>query len=187
MGKSTLVGVTGTPGAGKSTFARRLAKATGFSLLEVNSVIESDRALYRLSGSGEKIARLLPLGRRIRKLVKGNNTVLVGHLVQDLELKYDCIIVVRHGIADLMKRLSARGYGKPKIRENLVCEALDCCGVKAAEIAREVFEVETEREKARMLSMMRSGRWRTTKDLTSQKDKMREFERFISKNRGIGL
>lgn len=183
-----LVGITGTPASGKSTFASSLSKATGMRKIEINAVLGGSSSLYRRSKAGERVAKLKPLERRLRSLTAGTDAILVGHLAQELDLPYDCMIVVRAGIRTLADRMRARGYNLPKTRENLACEALDCCAPAGARRCGDVFEVETDREKAAMVRAVVLGSWRTgLRPLRRRKNKMPQFAAFIRKNRGMGL
>jgi broad-specificity NMP kinase len=60
----------------------------------------------------------------------------VGHLVPEIKIKYDMIIVLRIGLKLLVERLEERGYQKEKIRENIVSESIDYCGIKSMEHCR---------------------------------------------------
>ncbi len=187
-GGRILIGVTGTPAAGKSTFAASLSRATGIKSIEINSVLESSHSFYWKSKDGEKVARLKPLGKRLAAMTEGADAILVGHLAQELDLEYDCMIVVRAGIPVLAKRMGSRRYGLAKIRENLACEAVDCCAPRLPRLAGRVFEVETKAEKAEMIRAVVLGSWRAgVRGLRVQKNKMPEFEAFIRKHRYMGL
>ncbi len=183
-----LIGITGTPASGKSRFAKALSKAAGIEAVEINSVVASSRSLYTESAGGEKIARLKPLERRLRGLTAGKSVILVGHLAQEVNLQYGCIIIVRASIPVLARRLKGRGYRPSKVNENLTCEAVDCCGIKSQELSSNTFEVETDGEKREMIRAIISGSWRHGAGrLRRQKNKMLEFEAFIRKNRRMGL
>lgn len=188
MARHILIGITGTPASGKTFFAASLSRATGIEAVEINSVIKTRKSFYTEAKNGEKVARLKPLERRLRELTSDKDVILVGHLAQEMDLPYDCIVITRASIPLLARRLRARGYGLPKIRENLTCEAIDCCAQKAEGLTRNVFEVETREEKAEMIRSIVLGTWRKggTK-LRKQKNKMPEFESFIRRNRRMGL
>lgn len=181
-----LIGVTGTPASGKSTFARELSKRTGFECIEINSVLQSSRSLYDSAPNGEKVARLKPLGRRLRLMTKGKDAVIVGHLAQELDLPYGMIIVVRAEIGALYTRMRARHYDREKINDNLVCEATDYCGSVAGRVCGNVAEVGTEAEKRAAISAIAAGRAVPAK-LRLQKDRMQEFAAFIRAHKKLGL
>ena len=62
------------------------------------------------------------------------------------------IVVIRAHLKELIERMEARGYQEGKIRENLVSESVDYCGVKSMEMCDETYEICTDAEKAGMIS-----------------------------------
>ncbi len=145
------VAVTGTPGTGKSTFAKELSDALGIPLIEINSIIESYRLFSKVDIDGAKVAKIRPLTSKIKQLakesVKNGAVLVVGHLACELDIRYDIGIVVRCDLKTLEKRLEVRGYGTEKLKENLMAEALDYCGAAAEEKCGEVLEVESEADR----------------------------------------
>jgi broad-specificity NMP kinase len=186
MARALLIGVTGTPGSGKSSFASTLSKKTGFKAVEINSVLESLHA-YRTDRDGTKIADLKKLEKAIKKTAGKGNLILVGHLAQELDLPYSCMIVMRIGIGKLNARLERRKYGKAKLVENLVCEATDYCGAMSRKRPGPVLEIETEREKAAAVKAVKSGFKDVAPALLRPKSKMKEFAGFIKGHRQLGL
>ena len=67
------------------------------------------------------------------------------------KIKYDIIIVLRAGLKQLVERLEAREYQKEKIRENIVSESIDYCGIKSLERCKETYEIETESDQKEMV------------------------------------
>ncbi len=148
-----LIAVTGTPGAGKTKFAELLSKEIGITAIEVNDIVEAKKLFSGVDENGSKIVKMQELKKELKALEtrsaeSGQKAVLlVGHLLADLKLDYDVAIVVRAKLTDLVSRLEARGYPKDKVRENLVSESIDYCGVQAGEKSKETYEVETEKDK----------------------------------------
>ncbi len=128
---------------------------------------------------------------------KGESVAIVGHMVQDMHLKLDICVTVRAKPKVLYARQKGRGYGLAKIKENIISEALDYCGINASKACRLSFEVETDEEKGRLVRYLARliGRDEGIKGapmpknidaLRAKKDMMKHFLRFISEN-NIGL
>ena len=152
--KVMLVFVTGTPGAGKSHFARYLAKMIrGAKVIEVNEVAERHGAFSGRDRSGARIVNLGRLNAALREEVRGAGfpvVIAAGHLIPDMTVRGDVCVVVRSGLARLIGVMRRRGYPGSKISDNVIAEALDYCGVRIRGKAGEVYEVETAAEKARV-------------------------------------
>jgi adenylate kinase len=151
--KSLLIGVTGTPAVGKSTFAADIAKKIGAELIEVNDIVQKFRLFSGKDPDGTKIVRMNALSSKLEELANGRkgHMILVGHLLPDLDVTPDLMVVVRAPLGLLLSRMEGRGYGKEKIRENIIAESVDYCGdrSKARHIA--AYEVETDAEKEALM------------------------------------
>ena len=153
-----VIAVTGTPGAGKTMFAESLSKVTGIKTIEVNEIVEGKRLFSRVDESGSKVVKMQELKRELISTERSAEEsgqkaiILVGHLLADLKLDYDITVVVRSDLKTLVSRLEGRGYQKEKLKENLVSESIDYCGVQAAERSRETYEVEGDAEKAAVIA-----------------------------------
>ncbi|MDE1868798.1 MAG: AAA family ATPase [Candidatus Micrarchaeota archaeon] len=146
--------VTGTPGSGKSRFAKRLAKGIKDSeVIELSYVVEKYKLYSSKDRYGSKIIKTEGLSNTVKRLVREEKgvAIIVGHLFPELRVMADITLVTRAGLATLAKRLEERGYQKGKISENLVSEALDYCGQNSKRFSREIYEVESDREKASAL------------------------------------
>ena len=149
---------------------------------------------------GTLVADLKKLNAAVKKELasaKGENVAIVGHMVQDMRLKLDICVTVRAKPKVLYARQKGRGYGLAKIKENIISEALDYCGINASKACRLSFEVETAEEKGRLARYLAGLIGRNEgingapmpKDigaLRAKKDMMKHFLRFISEN-NIGL
>lgn len=121
-----VVAVTGTPGAGKSSFARELAKKLGARLIDLNAIIVR-RGLFRLNAEGTRVARMREVRAAFARIVKGSTLHLVveghlSHLLQPECLTH--VVVLRTKPSVLEGRLRWRGYRARKLLDNLESEAL---------------------------------------------------------------
>ena len=133
MKREKIIAITGTPGSGKSTVARMLAEKIKAELIGTNEFIREKKLASRYEKDGTAIVGIELLEKEINKeLSKRKGIVVVeGHLLCELEIRDSCIIVVREHLPTLIKRLKKRGYSLSKIRDNVVSEATDYCGINA--------------------------------------------------------
>ncbi|KUO39929.1 MAG: hypothetical protein AVW06_03190 [Hadesarchaea archaeon DG-33-1] len=120
------IAVSGTPGTGKSIFARALAKKLNAQVIDLNALIERKK-IYRLDVNGTKIANLPKMRKEFVRAVRTSRSPIVveGLLAHLLSKKYlTHIIVLRARPRVLERRLRARKYSKAKIRDNVESEAL---------------------------------------------------------------
>ncbi len=192
-----LICITGTPGSGKSTFARLLkSEAESISVLEINEIAKKYGAYSGRDADGTMIADMKKLDRAVKKELKrasGNNIAIVGHMAQELKIKPDICVTMRAKPTILYKRQVERGYTIEKIRENIVAEALDYCGEGAAMLCSNSFEVETKAEKgmiAKYIASLACGDKargkalaRKVEALRARRNMMPYFLRFIKENR----
>ncbi len=139
--------VSGTPGTGKSTFAKSLAKKENLRYIDVNELIE-EKKLYeefdkkRLS----KVVDIKKLNEVLIGIIKKNSDVVIdSHLSHYLPKKYvEVCFITKCSLPELKKRLKIRGYSKQKIRENLDAEIFDTCRIEALEAGHSVEVVMTD-------------------------------------------
>ena len=184
---SYIVGVTGTPGVGKSYFAKKLAKKTGWTVIEINDIVKGHKTFSGVDENGSMIVDIAALNKAVKKEInniKGNGIIIVGHLLQELDIKLDAVVVLRKDIPTLKNRLEKRGYPKNKIKENLVSEALDYCGLNSAKKYKNVSEAETDKEIETLIKNISKGNL----DFKFKgKNKMKDMLIFINKNRDMGI
>ena len=102
--------VTGTPGTGKTTHAKALAKRERYTYVDVNEVIKKNNK-------------------------KINGIIIDSHLSHYLapELVDRCMVMRCSDLKKLRKRLKKRGYSLQKIKENLEAELMETCLQEAME------------------------------------------------------
>lgn len=139
-----VIAITGTPCSGKTTLAALLNRSIkGSSLVSVNSIIKAKKLYTSKDSEGTLVADMGKLGRYLRASSAKAKGVLIleGHLLCELRIKNATAIVVREHLPVLKKRMEKRGYGAAKIRDNIVSEAIDYCGMRAMENYDSVYEV----------------------------------------------
>lgn len=155
-GCRVLVGLTGTPGTGKSAAARLLGER-GISTCSLARLAASSGAQRAYDAAREtwdvdlkRLAEAVPSERPL---------VLVGHVSHLLGV--DVAIVLRCHPEVLRGRLAARGWPRSKVEENVEAEALGVILGEARERA-DAYEVDTttrrEAETARAVSEILEGR-----------------------------
>ena len=125
--------ITGTPGTGKTAIAKALAKASGAKLIQANEIVKRKRLWFnRAKHEADLRALKTEILREIKAAKKsGAGFVAEGHLVCEFALPCDECVVLRCEPAALARRLKKRGYARSKIAENVLCEILDYCVIRA--------------------------------------------------------
>ncbi len=143
-----VVVVTGTPGTGKSTFARMLSDSAGATVIEINDVAREQGLYSGRRWHGSREVRMGPLAKAVSSCVAKSRglVVVVGHLAPDLGIRCNIAVVTRLGLRRLAERLEARRYHAEKVRENLISEALDYCGTAMQGLGGECYEIESMTE-----------------------------------------
>ncbi len=151
--------------------------------IEINKVVESRRLFNGLDADGAKIVKMRELHNALQAELKKSKEplILVGHLAADLDMHYNICVVTRLSLSKLSTILKKRRYSKEKTRENLFAEALDYCGVEAESRADEIYEVETQRDKRKLMLYikLRAGGKRAKRPKIAQISKMGELQRGI--------
>ena len=147
-----IVAVTGTPGTGKTTLSKKLAKKLNFYYMDVNKIISK----YNLSEGYDKKRETKIIGtkklnkklaeeiQKIKLLNKYNGIIIDSHLSHYLPKKYmDLCIIAKCGIKELNKRLKRKKYRKSKVQENLQAEIFDVCLNEARERKHKIVVIDT--------------------------------------------
>lgn len=159
--KHLVIAITGTPATGKSTFAKELSVAIPNSMLiEINDIVEQYKLFSSIDKLGSKIVKLTELENKMQELIaenkKTSSILIVGHLAPELDMGQDITIVLRATLKELITRQEKRNYPKEKIKENIVSESIDYCGVKSREMCPETYEVETKPQKDEIISYLKA-------------------------------
>ncbi|MCD6279773.1 adenylate kinase family protein [Candidatus Micrarchaeota archaeon] len=136
--------ITGIPGTGKTTIAKRLARKLKYEYISINSIVEKYHLFSRIdTRTNSKIVYMNKLQDYLYNLLTEGDHIIDGHLGCDLDLPIDFVIVLRTHPKVLEKRLKKRDYNKNKIKENIWAEMLDYCVINSEERYTNVYEVNT--------------------------------------------
>jgi len=115
--------ITGSPGVGKHTVAKKLAKYIGYEILDINKIIIDSGAYEKKKDALDvDISKLKPvLKKKISK-----RSIIVGHLapyiVPRSQIKF--VIVLRKNPYKLVSIYKKRKYSRKKIADNMGSEIL---------------------------------------------------------------
>jgi len=143
----TVIIVSGTPGTGKTTVAKKIAEKENLKYIDLNKIIKQNKLFERYDKDKDtKIVDINKLNKALIKIIKKEkNVVIDSHLSHYLPKKYvDKCIITKCNLKELEKRLQKRGYSKEKIRENLDAEIFDTCRVEALESGHDVEVINTD-------------------------------------------
>lgn len=147
MKKGRIVVLTGTPGTGKDTIAKHLARQ-GFVWIPLNSIVEQQK-LWSRKERGAKVVSLRKLTMTVDTIARdakrsGKSILIEGHLACEIPIRCDLCIVLRTDPKILGRRLGARGYPKRKVEENVECELIDYCTQLAEQNLKcPIYEIDT--------------------------------------------
>ena len=117
-----LVAITGTPGVGKSTVSGILRK--DYNVIDIRSYAEKHNLLGEFDAdAGSYDVDVEKLNDSVMSENFDGLVFLDGHLSHFVDV--DLIIVLRCDPDVLAERLTARGYDKKKVGENVLSEVLD--------------------------------------------------------------
>jgi adenylate kinase len=146
---TTLI-ITGTPGTGKTSVSRILAKKLSYDLVAVNDLVEQKHIYTGYNKDrGYKEVNLDDLSKELKQVIRESEDkglVIEGHLAHYFENDemIDHVVVLRARPDVLTKRLETRDWPDSKIRENVEAEALDICTFEAVEnYDKKVDELDT--------------------------------------------
>lgn len=134
--------ISGVPGTGKTILAKKLAKTLKAPLIQLNEFVKANKIYVRRKNEEELTVNPKKLGTLLRKRLKGKKKyVIEGHLACEFNMPCDAFVVLRCEPRHLWDRLKKRRYPFQKIRENVLAEILDYCGVTATKHYAHVIEI----------------------------------------------
>ena len=142
--------VSGTPGTGKTTFAKELAKRSGFLYFDVNGLIDEKSlcAEYDEKRKCKVIDEKRLVNELIKKIDQSKQVLVIdSHMAHLLPKEYvsKCFITTCD-LKELERRMKERGYSKEKIRENLDAEIFETCRVEAEHLDQRFAPVSIDTE-----------------------------------------
>jgi adenylate kinase len=147
-----IIGLTGTPGTGKTSVSGLLEKKRSWKVIHLNDLIKEKRLYTEIDEKRDAVIADMELIREyLQETIDGNElkreqggekdvVIIESHLAHHIA---DIVIVLRAYPLELEMRLNTRGYSEEKIKENVEAEALDVILVEAFEWCKKVFEVNT--------------------------------------------
>ncbi|MBW2987880.1 kinase [Candidatus Woesearchaeota archaeon] len=146
-----VIAVTGTPGTGKTTIAKLLAKQLGFEYISLNEFAKQ-HGLFEGYDKKKKchLVDTKKLARAFSQYIKNvtkKGVVADSHLAHYLPRAIVglCVVTTCSKLKELEKRLKERGYSKAKVRENLDAEIFRVCLIDAIELGHNVVELDTSK------------------------------------------
>ncbi len=131
--------ITGTPGTGKTSVAKKLSKLLGRDVVHLNEYIKKEK----LYDSYERTTKTYVVNpRRLRNLNFGD-AIVEGHLSHFIKKNVEKVIVLRCSPPELERRLKRKKWRKRKICENVLAEMLDVISAEAEELHRGTIEIDT--------------------------------------------
>ncbi len=132
--------ITGTPGTGKSTYAKKLGQELDLPVINITELLK-ERGLDTEWDDKRNcfLIDVVELGKILDELIHHDpDFILEGHLAHYLPPEHaERVIVTKCSLPELKKRLEERGYDAQKVRENLDCEIFDVCHVEATEFGHD--------------------------------------------------
>lgn len=151
-----LIAISGTPGTGKTTVSKLLAKKLDAKLISIRNLIENRRIKYSYDKKREtKEIDEKGLKKSIAKEIeKGRINIIEGHLSH--LVKVDYIFVLRTNPQELYRRLKQKGWKEGKIKENVLAEFLDSITIEAMRLhpTKKVFEINTSRKEPKKVALL---------------------------------
>ncbi len=134
-----IISVTGTPGVGKTTLSKLLAKRLGYEYVSIKEFAVE-------KGIGTKVGNELEidvekLAEAMSREFRGKNVIIDGHLSHFVPA--DLVIVLRAHPRLIAERLKERGYPEEKLAENIEAEFVDVVLVEAIGENENVLEIDT--------------------------------------------
>lgn len=138
-----IIALTGTPGTGKTTVAKLLAKSMKARIIDIKKESMLTKHSYDKKRKSKEIDTEL-LQKAIDKKISASKTVIIeGHLSHFL--KSDIIIILRTDPGILEKRLKKRRWSKEKIIENIEAEILDVITIESLAKPSKIIEIDTSK------------------------------------------
>ncbi len=119
-----IISISGTPGTGKTSVAKILAKKFDTNLISIKELIKNHKIPFVLDKKrNTKIIDVKYIKRAVKKsLAKDKTNIIEGHISHFIPSKMKFVLICDPLV--LRKRLQKRGWNKKKINENVLAEIL---------------------------------------------------------------
>jgi len=141
------IGISGTPGTGKSSVARELSLRLQIPLIELSTyVMENNLYVYYDELRNSYIIDEDKVRERLVEIYKKEGAlIIVGHYLEILPRElFELVFILRRDPYELINILKLRGWSDHKVAENIEAELLSICTLNAIEELGEDIIVEVD-------------------------------------------
>ncbi len=133
------IAVTGTPGTGKTTVAKKLAERISVDYVSINDFARKRDCI--ISHDEERDSDIVDVKKLREEMKSTDNCILDGHLSHFMDS--EMVFVLRCKPSSLKKRLEDKGWKEEKVAENVDAEITGIIEREARNSNEEVYSVDT--------------------------------------------
>lgn len=145
--------VTGTPGTGKTTISKILAKKLGYKMIDLNRLIKKEKFYSKYDEKRKTYIADMKKVSKFVKSIKDKNIIIQSHLSHLLPKSAADIVIVLHcEPKELEARLKKKRWNEEKIMENVEAEIIDLIGWEAHKRHKKIFDIDTSGKKPKEIA-----------------------------------